>query len=296
MKRIYVSTVGRGKQKEESSKVYCIDYDSGDILNSVRLPLSMFDLANPRGGCRGARGLAYLNGSLYAAGFDGIFQIDLDTMFINKGWWTKNGNGIHQLYNKNDDYLYYVATRSNSIWGFNPNIGVFWEIKDLTLLHSGIDRPQENGCNDRVHFNSMCEKYALFSEVGAIVDYKDKNIPIEDKKYHGSHDLIRISNNEIAMNHSRQRRTIVFNTDTWEEREVFSLSEEPYIDGAISIPGFTRGLSFVEKSNLLLVGTAPSSIYAVNLNNNRVEKKINISDDVCESIFDVIVHPGDWNA
>lgn len=296
MNYIYVSTVIRGAAKEEASKIYKIDYATGTILNQVRLPLAMFDLANPRGGVRGARGLCFHHNKLYAAGFDGIFELR-DDLFIERGWWTEL-NGIHQIYSIGDK-IQYAATRHNKIGSFDP-VTQCWAVEeDLTSVHPGVPIVDDGrGNQDTLHFNSFAGDYALFNIVGGIASISQKKTLMVDEKYLGSHDLVVLPTGEVIMNHSRQSRTVAFDPLTWQESRV--LLETPLTkatEKGIATDGFFRGMSYISETDTLLVGSAPASIYclenASRRNSNDPYRHLKITGETIESVFDVIPHSGE---
>lgn len=300
MKRIYVSTVGRGKEHEESSRVYCVDFDSGEILKSVRLPLAMFDLKNPRGGTRGGRGLAFKNDlkgrlRLYAAGFDGIFKIDPDDMHIEKGWWSRKCQDIHQIYEV-DNTLLLTNTLHNKITKFIPEHDSFSTLWDLSQYNEEFGHPPPNpGHPDFLHLNAILweEKLALICRTGKIINFETGQLVCDNPEYlKGSHDLVKIKNGEICVNNSTARRVVAFNQN-WEPRILYQSG--PGEGSELAVYGWVRGMSYIEKEDMLLCGNAPAEVLALKNVTSTIEvKKIKISDEIIESVFDIVPHPKDW--
>lgn len=318
MRRLYVSTVGRTKDLQDSSHVYMLDYDTKQVMHSVRLPLAMFDLENPRGGVRGCRGLCFgmdLLGQpafLWAAGFDGLFRINLDDLFIEEGVWSRDCRDIHQIYaghpcmeglfwGKGPD-VELIGTWNNTLYGFEYSSGEFFPLLDLSDIHEGEPPPQLNndrGSCDTLHWNAMHKGYALVPKIGGIYDMASRSFVVLDPQYRGCHDLQLLPNGELAINHSMTRRVLTFDTTTWKEKRV--LLELPFTkqpEGTKAImPGWMRGMSYLENHDMLFVGSAPARIYIFkNVCGSPEVEHIDISDDICDSVFSVVPHPGDWGA
>jgi len=305
MKRVFVSTVGRGKNKEESSRVYCVDVESGEILNSVRLPLAMFDLKNPRGGTRGARGLAFVQNKslgrdyLYAAGFDGIFEIEPESMHIYKGYWSKRCQDIHQIYEAFPSTLLVTNTRQNAIWKFHPHASQWVCFSDYTSIHPGLSPPDsDEGNNDTLHFNSFSDKYGLCAKAAIVFERESDKVVLENQELlRGSHDIWELPTGEIAINNSRKSRTITLDPVTWDIRRV--LYQETSTEGGSELAkrGWTRGMYYIEHLDTMLIGSSPAEVVILeNVCNGKPirETHIPISDEIVEATFDVIPHPEDW--
>jgi hypothetical protein len=314
MRRLYVSTVGRTKKLEESSCIYMIDYDTKKVMHSVRLPLAMFDLKNPRGGVRGCRGLCFGMDlldqpfCLWAAGFDGIFRINLDDLFIEEGIWSRDCQDIHQIYagypcmeglfwGKGPD-VELISTRNNTLYGFEASRGEFFPLLDLSDIHEGIPPENDHDSRDTLHWNAMHKGYALVPKIGGIYDMASRQFVVLDPKYRGCHDLQVLKSGELALNHSMTRRVITFDTTTWREKRVLLdlpfQKQEPGTKA--TMPGWVRGMSYLEKHDILFVGSAPARIYIfqdVCSASPNIEH-VDISDDICDSVFAVVPHPGDW--
>jgi len=297
---IYVSTVGRGKRKEEASRVYKIDTSSGKILTSVRLPLSMTDLENPRGGCRGGRGLAFHKNKLYAAIFDGVCELNPDDLFIKKCYWFKEIKDIHQIYSMPDSLV--VINSWNNQWGMVTKGE--WKLKqDLSNLHIGEPiNPAfiSLGCTDTLHLNSICVSedtifpYGLLSKAGAIVNLNNNTILMDNKDLlRESHDIWPINNFEVAVNLSPHGKTVTIDTRTWELSRV--LYEAGEGEGSeIARYGWMRGMSYIPHTDTLLLGSSPAQVVVlsnINTEDRPTSKIIPIADQIVESVFDVIPHP-----
>lgn len=293
MRRIYVSTVGRGKKLEESSKVYCVDYDSGRILHSTRIPEPNMDLANPRGGCRGCRGLAILDGSLWAAGWDGIFELDLDTLELKRGFWSKECQDIHQIYTE-DGQLVLVSSWNDKTFTFKPSEGIFKELDNFAGRFAG--EQIDPSSPDTLHYNAIVDDYVLLNRPGIIANRETDETIYEFTSTGRGHDLCMLPSGELATNCAGEAGTIAINIETGSSRDILRITRKPELDGPLAQQGWTRGLSYIENHDLMLVGSAPASIFCINniMTNPKVIKEITISDEVIETVFDVIPHQEDW--
>lgn len=297
MKRIYVSTVGRGKEKQESSKVYCIDCETGKLCAEVKLPLSMLDLGNPRGGCRGARGLAF-GYSLYAAGFDGVFRLNPDDLFIEHGRWFREIRDIHQIYFRRG-LLELASTFDNRVYCMNVEKDVILsEVQDYSDVHEGLPPPDWfPGCRDTLHLNSFTDRYGLCAKAAVIFDRQTRKVCMESQEFlRGSHDIWELSTGELAVNNSKESRTIAIDPNTWTVSRM--LYEETKTEGGSELAkrGWTRGMSYLPQRDLLMVGSSPAEVIIIEdvSNSPRITGRIPISDDIVEATFDVIPHPEDW--
>lgn len=289
---VFVSTVGRGKDLEESSKVYKIDLDTGKILAQVRLPLAMFDLKNPRGGTRGCRGLAIIprpeGKELWAAGFDGLFNLDVNDLFVKKAYWFRSILDIHSIYHQ-DGRITAISTWNNSIFSVEPETGAFYQVRDLT---NGFPNPRTLGTPDQYHLNATLGDLALLNRQEIVVDMKTKKVAFESPEFKSGHNLIPLPSGEIATCSSAKKTVLAFRPFTNEWRTILDLnSKYPFNDvpeGKLNTPGWTRGMSYHPEGGMLLVGAAPSSVIVVDPFTCEIKKTINISDDVLEATFSVI--------
>lgn len=290
MKRIYTSTVGRGKALEESSKIYCIDFDTGEILLERKLPLSMLDLGLPRGGCRGCRGLTWIDGYIWAAGYDGLFQINPETLFIDRGHWSSDCKDIHQIYD-HDSSITVVSTGNNSVYDFS--------IEDMAFclkLHLPSIFNNSREMEDIYHFNAMTDRYVLLNNTGQIGDLLKECIIFDDSLLVGAHDIISLSNSEVAINLSRHAQTVAINLDTKYIRVLATVNHDRSKDSLLAKHGWMRGMFFLPGTEQLLVGCGPAMVLCIDniFTNPGISKEITISDDIVESVFDVLPHPIDW--
>lgn len=294
MKRVYVSTCRRGGWHKESGKVYCLDLDSGKVLSQIHIPMAMIELPNPRGGSRGARGLAFHNEKLFCAGWDNITRFDPDTLTPEIAWWSKECQDIHQIYPRSHDILWVVSTRNNSLYSFTPVS--FIKMEDMTTIHDGIPSHDPDS-PDRLHFNSMCESLCLFSSIGVVGDRKS-GFYYENEKLLHSHDLFLLPTGEILFNESKKNRTIAMELDSpGSYRVIYQAPDKPDPSRTLARPGWMRGMYYLPKLDQVLLGSAPAQV--IHLGNICREPEIlgkyQISDQDIDSVFDVITDPRDWH-
>lgn len=292
-KRIYVSTVGRGKQLEESSKVYLVDIESSETIKGARIPEATIDLENPRGGCRGCRGLAWWQGELWAAGFDGLFRLHPGTLRLEKGYWSQECRDIHQIYTHSDGILL-TSTWNNCIFLFNPLNGSFDKIQDLSSDYEG--EQVDPNIPDTLHMNSLCDDYALFNRPGVIANIISKEIVYRFGSAGCGHDLHRLSTGEIAINLSASASTEAVNLETGRSRVLLDIQRKPGLDSPSASHGWTRGMFYIPGEDVLLIGAAPAMVYILeNVSMEpHIKKVVEISDEVVESVFDILPYLEDW--
>jgi hypothetical protein len=258
----------------------------------------MLDLANPRGGCRGARGLAFGNNTVYAAGFDGIFRLDPDTLFVHHGRWYKNIRDIHQIYLRRG-ILEIAATFTNTIQKVNVEHDIILsEHYDYSDVHEGLPAPDWfPGSRDTLHLNSFTDHYALCAKAAIIIDRETNEVCLENQQFlRGAHDIWELATGEVLINSSKNSMTIAIDTGTWQLSRI--LYEETETEGGSELArrGWTRGMYYLPKQDLLMVGSSPAEIILIeNVSGNaKVVDRIPISDNIVEATFDVIPHPEDW--
>ena len=285
MNNIYVSTVGRGKDLSESSKVYKLDLD-GNILASTRIPEPTIDLENPRGGCRGARGLA-LQDHLWVAGWDGLFELDRDTLKIKRGFWSQECRDIHQIYPYMPDKLRVLSTWNNCTYMFDIPEGEFYKWQDLTDKFTG--EQVDPASPDTLHFNAMAADYVLLNRPGIIGTTEGQVIHKLPKDGCG-HDLQILRTGEIVTNTASGAATIAIEPVQGTVRTILEIPRDPSLDGPLAFHGWTRGMSYLEEEDTLLIGSAPAMVHIVrDVSTNPAEEKVlRISDEVVECVFDVI--------
>jgi len=296
MRRVYVSTVARGRQHEDASKVYCLDLDTTRVIHSRRLPVAMIDLPNPRGGCRGARGMAFFKGWLWVAAFDGLFRFNPEDMVIDRGYWYRELLDIHQIYG-GPDSLQVISTGNDTI----ARVDVDGVVSELNCLTGRFGfKPIIPGSADSYHANSIDGRYIVLNHHNALGDILTGQVTLLPWAS-GLHDLWTIGSGEMCTNCSFRRQTIAFRVESpTEYRVIFEASDGPHAMMGmtpLAIHGFTRGMHYDLSSDTLLVGVAPASIVEIAdvSGKPRVVATYPIANEIVESVFDVIPHPGDWN-
>ena len=178
---LLVSTIVRSAGLNElSGHLFMVDDDTRRVASRCPAPepaLREFD-ANPRGGMRGAKGIAVVDDRIFIANFSAIYEYDPHWR-LRQVISHPSCAGIHDIYHR-DSRLYVTSTRNDIIFEFDleggihdvfnvhadPGLlaGIGWRIKNHlrrdTVLGGKIDfRDPRTHCVerfDRTHLNSVC--------------------------------------------------------------------------------------------------------------------------------------------
>lgn len=315
MKRIYVTTIGRGKDLSIANAVHCLDFEQKMVVGRSFVPGSNKSLANCRGGTRGARGLVFVpngnSGDLWVAGYDGLFRFTED-LRLTEGFWiddakAKDFHGIYKCCGSSR--LCLTSTYSDRV--------VYWNYDNHTL--SSVDAVYSSSRGhvtdkerplDKLHLNACVlgpddfPRFVLFNRTGEIYDQRGSgeslglSLLLSDAK--GAHDLIFLKDpSRLILNDSKNSKVLSFpyeesSNSFGEGSVVFTFPGEKIVTTARS--GWLRGLKYIPEWDILLVGSSPAGIFCLEKfsSGNPEISEIVISTDLEDSVFGVEINSHDW--
>ena len=147
MARVVVTTIRRhSPPSEPSGYVYTVDVDAAKVTGRCPIlePPFVHEDPNPRGGLRGAKGLAVSGDQLFLANHSAVFR-------FSAGWELEQTIShpscahIHEILTR-DDTLYVTSTRNDLLIAFDAQgrIEQHWNVRAMTDLLDALDWHREN--------------------------------------------------------------------------------------------------------------------------------------------------------
>lgn len=249
---------------------------------------------NARGNGRGCRGIAVVNGRIYAASYHSLEVFDLALNRLGR-LSDHSFTGLHEVAHvAGTDELWVTSTSIDMAALMNLSSGqvvrrVFARnteriaavsdaspmpvdaTRDNRLAYLGHDFAGDRG---HLHLNAIAliegRPVALFSARGMIVDLEAERVLCRDPRLIGAHNLLPLGDGLLAVAGSPRASVLIVD---WSQGEVvgeYCLLEAPPVrawvdaveeghDVAVAKPGFTRGLAARPKGGLV-VGIAPACL------------------------------------
>ena len=274
MKRVYVTSIFRKERGDDGgARIYCIDVDSGNILESKTYPHRL-------------RGMAWIDGHLFIGGdikpggkVDCLLELDPSTLEIVKWKKYKQIFGTH-LVEAKDNKLYICSTRNDKLVIIKD-----WEVVEQKKVPGGS------------HFNSICwcplgEEYRIYNGQSRIHNVTKGYY--SSVKLRGPHDIGFINGGHMVVNSSRANKTLLLDSRGRLVKVILKTEDKNNQCAGVSQWGFTRGLAICRNEGVFITGSAPGTLHFFYISGLKKYAEIVLSDTNYESIYDISMHPDDW--
>ena len=295
MKIICSTVIRAAEQGEVHGGLYVIDMDSEEILHHT--PYAE-DFVNDieRGGERGLRGIAVLEDRIIVADSSGLMELDKDNFQITNRIQDDNlFKSIHEICVHNNK-LYITSTAYDRIvvmdLDFNL-LGVFEVIgedgpdyKILTGLKQSDPVPPE--VEDRYHINSISStggRVVFSGLITHLYSFEDMQVvapmPIVNETRSFEHNFYEYEDLcLINLTTFGYLGILGNNNNKWFSKYVNlpKCKNVRFSSDAIASNNWNRGLA--RKDDLVAIGSSPARIILYNVKTNKIEKEIQLQEDV----------------
>lgn len=325
MQRILASSVIRGGDRDFNGWLYEINWTEKKILRKVRIPNPEIPYLGPRGGARGARGVASTGKQHFVANFNTIFVFNESFDLIDE---ISNSlfNGIHEI-DIVSDGIWVSSTGIDAVLkvDWTGKLLEFYYIPDIIERIADKDKfPKRNldfSVDQRFrlydnselisHLNSVKlfnqRPYVCCNKLGSIIALEPNEIIFSNTDKSGFHNGMIVSTDVGVVNSSNEKRLYVFDPISgqkqfsidWKEKFNTTENKQNILDRIFnennsdfnhSKSGWNRGLAVQENGNLL-IGSSPALIIEIDATERRIEDIFIISENVSETIHGLTIIP-----
>jgi len=314
-KRFFATSVLRcSSTHERTGYLFELDWAKKIILKKIPIPIETNSpFWNSRGGNRGGRGICYFEGYLYVATAMSLLKYDESLNMVGEISNPYFG-GIHEIFN-DDTGIWITSTIHDIILkvSYNGDILYKWEASNSEVLQNyfkfeprtlniGLRFPQssfveyyEKYCREEVfHLNSVFvhndEVYTLSSKRKAFIKiFPKEEVIFVDKDLGQPHNGI-IHNNSIVVNDTQNQCLRLYNLNTRERIRTIPtfIFENKNKSILFAKAGWQRGFTQICE-NIFLVGTAPATLFEVDIESGEIGQICYIDDDVNHTINGLLV-------
>ncbi len=330
--KVYFTTVVRGAPIDKGGEVVAVDWSTKRIL--ARRAIAPTDPPvvdpNPRGGARGGRGILLRDGRVYVASYHTIHAFDLSLTRELARISHPLFAGLHELA-WDGDGIWATSTSIDAavkVSAGGATLATWWPRDDpvttsrFDLLPADIDKDRDqrqrtpeatDAGPGHVHLNAIAmfrgRPTALLNSYGAIVATCPTEILVVDQQLRGSHNLLPLGDDLLAVNNTLQQSIDLFDgagrsfrridltqfapvkavlrrSRTQRIRDWLSAHGRPrplfarlFRNSGSARPVFVRGCAHTADGNLL-VGISPAAILEIDWRQSRLIDFFTYSDDV----------------
>lgn len=305
-----------------SGRIFYVDFAKGVILKEKSVPPPLYPLSddNPRGGVRGGRGVGIRDGKIYIANYDSIFVYNKKLKLLERithplfaglheievvkdGIWAAStwidlllkvdfkGNILFYWYYREDrdflkkvgrdmvpvidfqnDYRRYLKGGVTLLKRAHINCVRFYK-RNKAVVTFGQCTYSNNENKEKLRTNQASWGYVV------ILDTKQKfSYPLYKRKLNfPMHNGEILPDKFLVLNNSHRMENLLIDIKTKK------------IKKKIKVPGtWLRGLA-VWSRRQIIVGSAPASIYEINLEKGRITNFMNLSRNPNEAIHGLCI-------
>jgi hypothetical protein len=297
MKRIYVTLLERvdspGDSPADIGEVIVLDWETKKVVERIAVDS---EKTVQVGRSRGATGITWYNNRIFVSCRSGIVVIDPETKETLALTGLPLPGGLHQIKSYKDS-LYMSCTEGDY----------------LVVMRSGeLPRPTKlpTGYEAVLHFNSIAwdskgDQYHLYmGDVGTHRSARKSPSRIVNyttgKEIHGNlgrlpHDICFIDDTKLLFTASADGELKLLDLKARRCTVVFKRGIKGDPKGSYRLQGFMRGVTFDEKTGSVFVGTAPGTLYDLDVHTWEVKASIDFNVGVGTAVYDILLDPRDWD-
>lgn len=303
MKRVYVTTIHRKKEftkGERLGNVYVVDWETKEFLTKPSGLDPGYSFHKPLSKSHGVRGISFHGDKIFVAGSgSNLSCFDKDTFELVEHKEIKELIGIHHI-RSHGGLLNVVSTGNDTLFkldGFDVvdevHIGDYKEYIEPHMFEEC--REKEWGTN-KLHFNSIGwgpdgDEYHIYCGAKIIFNFTKKEVVYSGEGLNGPHDLV-FDDNSLFFNNSETLSTCRIDLGSKGLYEVHKFYPDSRFISEYNTNGFTRGLA--KSGDTLFMCGSPTRVCSFDIELNKETDVLELSDDLGESIFDIILDPRDW--
>lgn len=312
---VYLSAIDRAScSAEETGFVYLLDWQPGkiEIVNKIATQdASLYRFWNPRGGNRGARGMAYFEDRLYVATATSIKVYNKYLALLDEIRHPFLA-GLHAIH-VGKSGIVAAVTVHDMILGidFSGKERFVWQGSESVRLQEALGftgRPdicsidaidEEYLRTNRLHLSGLAVKdeyiYALSGKLGVLIKFnpsKNNSDSLVIARYQSElvrpHDICITSTNNFLINNTTKQEIHEYSKNGDFLRAIKTPIYQIDRINMFATPGWQRGLAWLEKQ-VYVVGTSPLTIFCVNIENNKIEDILKLSDKLTLASYGVCI-------
>lgn len=303
MKRVYITTIHRKKEftaGERLGNVYVVDWRTKRLLTKPSGLDPGYSFHRPLSKSHGVRGISFHNEKIFVAGSgSNLSCFDKDTFELIEHREIKELIGIHHIRSHNG--LLYVVSTGNDILFKLDNFDIVDEVyiedyKEHIEPYMFEECKEKSWGTNKVHFNSIGwdqdgNEYHIYCGAKVIFNFTKKEVVYCGNNLKGPHDLV-FDGSSLYFNNSETLSTCKVGLVSKDLCEVHSFSPDSEFISEYNTNGFTRGLA--KSGDVLFMCGSPTRVCSFDVKNNKEIDSLKLSDDLGESVFDVMLDPRDW--
>jgi hypothetical protein len=311
---IYASTVVRGAQdRDMTGFFYKIDWRERRVIAQVAVPPTYGRVIGSRGGSRGGRGLAFCDGFLYAATFDKILVYDAEFR-LQRSVLNPLAFGHHEI-QVDRDGIWCCSTLIDAILRLDHDgrcvEGVFLS-EERVLMDAGARYvPRDRNRNylaeaesdsdssrfeEQFHLNTVTlqpggELHAFGCATGHLVQVRPEvRILATLPQLIAGHN-VQFVGNRLFANNTRARCFEIYERDDLANPSLrLRIDDGTGPSNQFATSGWIRGMCWIDES-LVVVGSSPAQLIAIDLRSGRVVDRLVLVDDVSHAVHGLCSAP-----
>ena len=293
MKIICTTVIRSAQHGDVHGGLYVIDMDSEEVIHHSPYAEDFVN-DNERGGERGLRGIAVLEDRVIVADSSGLMELDKDTFKVTNRIQDDNiFKSIHEICFF-DECLWITSTAYDKIVAMDLDFKLrgIWEVigedgedrKILTDLKPSNPTPPKT--EDKYHINSISSNNGRVVFSGLITHLHSAtnmdvvaSMPVIDNEKSFQHNFYEYED-LFLVNLTTFGYVGVIKKDSPKINYVAipKSKKVKYSADKIATNNWNRGLA--RKDNYILIGTSPARILLYNMDTVRIEKKVQLEEDV----------------
>ena len=305
MVKLVATSVVRGScQGESHGGIYIVDIEKEDVYQAVDWAKPDIDWRG-RGGDRGLRGIAIHNDRVFVVGSDELYEYtpDFELVASHRNLYLKH---CHEIC-VHEHHLFITATAYDSILAFNLETNTFDNAFRVNTDGQNLSMGQYDPNSDdgplpmnKLHINSIfCEKGGMYVSglrTEGLLLFNGKRIGISATLPSGTHNA-RPFQEGILFNDTENNKvryatrtgidSCAFGVPLYAHAQLLKTEME---DSSIARQGFGRGLCAISDT-LIAAGSSPATVAIYDLEQKKMDKAINFSMDIRNTIHTLAVWP-----
>jgi len=305
MVKLVATSVVRGSCKGEShGGIYIVDLEKERVYQTVDWTKTDIDWQG-RGGDRGLRGIAFHKDRVFVVASDELFEYtpNFELVASHRNPYLKH---CHEIC-VHEHHLFITSTAFDTILTFNLRKNTFDKAFMVKSDGNSLDMIQYNPNNNhgplpmnKLHINNIfCEKGGMYISglrTKGLLLYNGKRIGVSTTLPTGTHNA-RPFREGILFNDTQSNK-LRYATRSGENDCAISvplyanaeLLKTEMDDARIARQGFGRGLCAISDT-LIAAGSSPATIALYDLDQKKMQRAINFSKDIRNTIHTVAVWP-----
>jgi len=305
MVKLVATSVVRGSCKGEShGGIYIVDLEKECVYQTVDWTKTDIDWQG-RGGDRGLRGIAFHKDRVFVVASDELFEYtpNFELVASHRNPYLKH---CHEIC-VHEHHLFITSTAFDTILTFNLRKNTFDKALMVKTDGRNLFMGQYNPNSDegplpmnKLHINNIfCEKGGMYISglrTKGLLLYNGKRLGISTTLPTGTHNARPFregilfndtENNKLRYATRSGENDCALSVPLYSNAELLKIEMD---DARIARQGFGRGLCAISDT-LIAAGSSPATIALYDLDQKKMQKAINFSKDIRNTIHTVAVWP-----